>query len=85
MKYTVEVTSSARRQFKKLPEAIQEQLIPKILLLETIPRPSGVKKLQVFDYYRIRIGDYRVVYSINDRAHLVKILDLGHRKDIYRG
>ena len=82
MKYTVEIASSAQRQFKKLPEAIQEDLISKILSLEAIPRPVGVKKLQVFDYYRIRIGDYRVVYSINDKTHLVKILDLGHRKDI---
>ena len=84
MKYTVEITSSAQRQFKKLPAAIQEPLIPKILSLEANPRPVGVKKLQVFDYYRARIGDYRVVYSINDKARVVKILDLGHRKDIYR-
>ena len=84
MKYTVEISSSPQRQFKKLPEVIQEHLISKILSLEEIPRPSGVKKLQVFDYYRIRIGDYRVVYSINDKAWLIKILDLGHRKDIYR-
>jgi mRNA interferase RelE/StbE len=84
MKYTVEITSSAQRQFKKFPGAIQDQLISKILALEDNPRPSGVKKLQVFEYYRIRIGDYRVVYSINDKVHLVKVLDLGHRKDIYR-
>jgi len=84
MKYTVEITSSAQRQFKKLPETIQDQLIPKILALEANPRPTGVKKLQVFEYYRIRMGDYRVVYSINDKVHLIKVLDLGHRKDIYR-
>ena len=84
MKYVVEITSSAQRQFKKLPEAVQEQLIHKILLLESDPRPVGVRKLQAFDYYRIRMGDYRVVFSINDRTHQVKILDLGHRKDIYR-
>lgn len=84
MKYTVEITSSAQRQFKKLSENIQSHLIPKILSLEENPRPVGVKKLQAFDYYRIRIGDYRIVYSINDKTHLVKILDLGHRKDIYR-
>ena len=84
MKYTVEITSSAQRQFKKLPPAIQEHLIPKILALEVNPRPSGVKKLQVFEYYRIRIGDHRIVYSINDKTYLIKVLDLGHRKDIYR-
>jgi mRNA interferase RelE/StbE len=84
MKYTVEITSSAQLQFKKLPETIQENLIPKILALEINSRPSGVKKLQVFEYYRIRMGDYRIVYSINDKTHLIKVLDLGHRKDIYR-
>ena len=84
MKYLVEITSSAQRQFKRLPETVQEQLIHKILSLESDPRPVGVRKLQAFDYYRIRMGDYRVVFSINDRTHQVKILDLGHRKDIYR-
>ena len=83
MKHTVEITSSAQRRFKKLPESIQEHLITKSSSLEVIPRPSGKKKLQIFDDYRIRIGDRRVVYSINDKTKLVKILDLGHRKDIY--
>ena len=84
MKYTVEIASSAQRQFKKLPEAVQGHLISKILSLEEDPRPVGIKKLQIFDYYRIRIGDYRVVCSIDDKVRLVKVLDLGHRKDIYR-
>ncbi len=84
MKYVVEITSSAQRQFKNLPASLQDHLIPKILSLESNPRPVGVTKLQAFDYYRIRIGDYRIVYSINDKARLVKVLDLGHRKDIYR-
>ena len=84
MKYTLEITSSAQRQFKKLPQTLRDRIIPKILSLETNPRPVGVKKLQTFDYYRMRIGDYRVIYSIDDKSHLIKILDLGHRKDIYR-
>jgi len=84
MKYTVEITSSAQRQFKKLPEDIQEHFIPKIFSLEATPRPVGTKKLQASDYYRIRMGDYRIVFSIEDKARLIKILDIGHRKDIYR-
>ena len=84
MKYSLEITSSAQRQFKKLPGIIQDQIITKVLALEMDPRPVGVKKLQTFDYYRIRVGDYRVIYSINDQSRFVKILDLGHRKDIYR-
>ena len=84
MKYTLEITSSAQRQFKKLPKIFQDQITPKILSLELYPRPSGVKKLRSFDYYRIRIGDYRVVYSVDDKYHIVKVLDLGHRKNVYR-
>jgi mRNA interferase RelE/StbE len=84
MRYALEITPSAQRQFRKLPNIIQEHIIPKMLSLEIQPRPIGVKKLQAFDYYRIRIGDYRIVYSIDDKSQIVKILDLGHRKDIYR-
>ena len=84
MKYNLEITSSAQRQFKKLPKTLQDQIIPKILLLELHPRPIGIKKLQSFDYYRIRIGDYRIIYSIDDKSHIVKVLDIGHRKDVYR-
>ena len=84
MKYTLEITSSAQRQFKKLPQTFQDYIIPEILSLEIQPRPVGVKKLQAFDSYRIRVGDYRVIYSIDDKSHIVKILDLGHRKDVYR-
>lgn len=84
MKYSLEITSSAQRQFKKLPPSIQEDITLKILALEKNPRPHGVKKLKVFEYYRIRTGDYRIIYSIDDQKELVKVLDLGHRKDIYR-
>ena len=84
MRYNLEITPTAQRQFKKLSDILQEHITTKILHLEIQPRPVGVKKLQSFDYYRIRIGDYRVIYSIDDKAHAVKILDIGHRKDIYR-
>jgi mRNA interferase RelE/StbE len=84
MKYSLEITSSAQRQFKKLPQTLQDHIIPKILSLEMYPRPSGVKKLQSFDYYRIRIGVYRVIYSIDDKSRVIKVLDIGHRKDVYR-
>ena len=84
MKYFLEITSSAQRQFKKLPIPVQESITPRILALELNPRPHGVKKLKMFEYYRIRVGDYRVIFAINDRKEVVKVLDIGHRKDIYR-
>jgi mRNA interferase RelE/StbE len=84
MKYRIEITSSAEKELQKLPKKPQEHLINKILNLAKHPRPFGSKKLRGSEYYRIRIGDYRVIYCVDDSGKSVKILDLGHRKDIYR-
>ncbi|NQU17937.1 MAG: type II toxin-antitoxin system RelE/ParE family toxin [Candidatus Saganbacteria bacterium] len=84
MKYHIEITSSAEKALRKFPEKFQEHLTTKIFNLGNHPRPFRCKKLRGSGYYRIRIGDYRVVYSINDLKKMVKILDIGHRKDIYR-
>ncbi|MFH1761481.1 MAG: type II toxin-antitoxin system RelE/ParE family toxin, partial [bacterium] len=63
---------------------LQNRLINKILSLNSNPRPRGFKKLLGSNNYRIRTGDYRIVYTIDDKRRIVKILDIGHRKDIYR-
>lgn len=67
MAYSIHIASSAERQFKKLPVTLQERLEKKILALADQPRPHGSEKLQGTDYYRIRIGDYRLIYGLNDR------------------
>lgn len=84
MKYQLEITGTAEKELKKYPQKLQDRLTGKIFGLENQPRPFGCKKLHGSDYFRIRIGDYRVIYSINDNEKIIKILDLGHRKDIYR-
>jgi mRNA interferase RelE/StbE len=83
-KYSIEITTSAQRQFKKLPQNLQDRILPKLFELEIHPRSLGTKKLADSNFYRIRVGDYRIIYSIDDATKNIKILDMAHRRDIYR-
>jgi mRNA interferase RelE/StbE len=83
--YEVKVTNGARKMFKKLSQELQDRIQPKIDELAIEPRPNGVKKLQGEENsYRIRVGDYRVIYDIFDDILLVKIVDIGHRSKVYK-
>ena len=83
-KYRVDIIPKAEKEFLKLSENIRHSLSRKLLSLEENPRPSGSKKLKETEYYRIRAGAYRVVYAISDADKTVKILSIGHRREIYR-
>ena len=61
-----------------------ERVLRRLAALETQPRPADVKKLKGRDAWRIRVGDYRVIYEINDRALHVIIVTVGHRREVYR-
>lgn len=83
--YTVELRPSARRELLKLPRPDQRRLIRAMDALADNPRPRGIKKLAgPDDLYRIRVGDYRVVYTIQDDRLIVLVVRIGHRKDVYR-
>ena len=69
----------------RLALALQNRIRLKLLALEDNPRPFGSQKLRGSDYYRIRIGNYRIIYAIDDAPREVRILDIGHRKDVYKG
>lgn len=85
MNYLIEFSKRAEKQFLALPQSIQKRLVPYINALAETPRPSKVKKLVGEEnQYRIRVGDYRIVYQIQDQLLLVLILKIGHRSDIYR-
>ncbi len=85
MSYTVVISKSVQKQIDNLPPDITLRVIDKIQNLASEPRPDGVVKLKGSDNeYRIRIGDYRVRYEIDDESQLVKILQCKHRKDVYR-
>ncbi len=84
MVYSIEISHSAEKSLKAIPLQIQTRIITKINALSSQPRPSGCKKLLNSTYYRIRVGDYRIIYEIIDKIIKIIILDIGHRKDIYR-
>ena len=82
--YLVTFAASARKELKDLPPDVIARLLPKIRELARNPRPTGCKKLQGYkNRWRIRAGDYRVVYAINDTEKSVDITRIAHRKDVY--
>ena len=82
--YNVIVKPSAEKSLVRLPQQVQAAIIEKLLTLEETPRPAGVKKLQGREGWRVRVGDYRVVYVIDDAKKIVTVLAINHRRDIYR-
>lgn len=84
--YSVEFAPSALRELRDLPRKVQERLATKIEALARNPRPPRVEKIKGQDnQYRIRSGDFRVIYSIFDDRLVVLILKVADRKDVYRG
>jgi mRNA interferase RelE/StbE len=82
--YRIGFRASAEKELRKLPAADLPLLIERISALAGNPRPQGSQKLSAEEKYRIRQGDYRIVYSVDDRKKAVLIVKIGHRKDIYR-
>jgi mRNA interferase RelE/StbE len=85
MAHTVEFSPGAERDFRKLAREIQLRLRPRIDALADNPRPSGAKKLKGrSEMWRIRAGDYRIVYEIRDRILVVLVVRIAHRREVYR-
>ena len=83
--YAVRIKRSAEREMDRLPRSALTRIQKSILALERNPRPVGVQKLQGISQYRIRVGDFRVLYTIDDRSLIVEVVAVGHRRDVYRG
>ncbi|MEJ2866437.1 type II toxin-antitoxin system RelE/ParE family toxin [Actinomycetospora sp. OC33-EN08] len=85
MSYRVEIAPAALRQLRKLDHVARRRVQAAVELLADDPRPPGAVKLSGGDgEWRVRTGDYRVVYEIQDGALLVLVVAVGHRRDIYR-
>lgn len=84
MTYKVIVGKRAARQIKKLPRQLQQEAKLAATALATNPRGMNTKKLQGLEAYRLRWGDLRLIYLIDDEIHLVDITDVADRKDIYK-
>lgn len=84
-RYAVEVTPAASRQIRKLDRNTQKRILARIEKLEEEPRPHDASKLQSpEELYRIRVGDYRIVYQIEDDRLVVLIVKVGNRREVYR-
>ena len=84
MAYQVILKRSAEKELDALQENLRERILRRLLTLEENPRPSGIKKLQGQESFRLRVGDYRVLYTIDDKSKQVFILGVGHRREVYR-
>jgi mRNA interferase RelE/StbE len=85
MVYAVEFATAARRQFRKLPRAVQAMIQPEIDALASEPRPHGVEKMSGEENaYRVRVDDYRIIYEIHDAVLIVVVVRVGHRREVYR-
>lgn len=84
-KYAVQLARSARKEIEALDPPVAERILKRIESLIAEPRPSGVKKLEgSTDQWRIRIGDWRVVYRVDDKEKLVDISVVRHRREVYK-
>ncbi|HEY8665359.1 MAG TPA: type II toxin-antitoxin system RelE/ParE family toxin [Tepidisphaeraceae bacterium] len=84
--YTVAISNTIRRSLKRLPQQLRDRLLGAAYTLADEPRPHGTTKLAGGqNLYRIRVGDYRIVYEIDDEMHQVKVTIIAHRREVYRG
>jgi mRNA interferase RelE/StbE len=85
MAYRILFVSRAEKGFKRLSADIQDRIISEINSLAEDPRPAGAVKLKGSDnLYRVRVGNYRIIYAVEDELLVVLVVDIGHRREIYR-
>lgn len=82
--YSLKLLPSAQRDLDSLDLAILRRLKPKILTLESIPIPVGAIKLTALEGYRVRMGEYRILYRVDHRARTVYLYRIKHRREAYR-
>jgi len=83
-RYTVVIAKQARKQLIGLQRETAERVLQKIEALAVKPRPPDCKKLKGREAWRLRVGDYRVICTVHDVSVVVVVVDVGHRRDIYR-
>ena len=84
MSYRLSILRRAQKELSLVPDAAFERLRDAISSLAKEPRPVGCRKLTGRDGWRLRIGDYRVIYEVDDSERMVTVLHVGHRRDVYR-
>jgi mRNA interferase RelE/StbE len=83
-RYEVFIKPSAEREMNALPANVFSRVAKMILTLESDPRRHGCRKLHGADGFRLRVGDYRIIYLINDATRIVEVIAVAHRREVYR-
>jgi mRNA interferase RelE/StbE len=83
--YEVGFRAGVRKDLKRIPKAGVARIMERTAALAGDPRPPGAERLSALERYRIRQGDFRIVYEIEDRIVTVWVVKVGHRRDVYRG
>jgi len=84
-RHELEITRTAEKKLQSLPLSDQQRVAAAMRKLATDPRPRGCRKLTGYDdIFRIRVGRYRIIYSVEDSKLIILILKIGHRQDIYQ-
>ena len=86
MTYRLAILPSAQRELAAIPSKEQKRINERILRLADTPRPRGITVLQgqKDTYYRLRVGNYRIIYQIQDKMLLILVIKIGHRREVYR-
>lgn len=84
VKYRIEFKKSASKELNSIPNKEIKRILNSIDQLSEEPRGANSKKLSASEYYRIRVGDYRILYKIKDEILIIYIIKIAHRKDVYR-
>jgi mRNA interferase RelE/StbE len=82
--YRVRIEKQASKALEKLDTVTQNRIVEVIRSLADNPRPPGSRKMKNREGWRVRIGDYRVIYGINDERSVVSVAKIGHRREVYR-
>ena len=84
MAYSVFLKRSAEKELIHLPETVHDKVVTKLISLKDNPRPVGARKLEGREGYRPRVGNYRILYLVDDAAKRVDVVSIAHRRDVYR-
>ncbi len=83
--YSLRIKKSAERELRAIRQPDLGRIVKRIHGLAQDPHPAGHEKLSGQDRYRVRQGDYRIVYAVDDEGKVVEIVKIGHRREVYRG
>ncbi|MEK6552915.1 MAG: type II toxin-antitoxin system RelE/ParE family toxin [Bacteroidota bacterium] len=85
MSFIVQIPKKVERKLSHLPDSVIDKILPHLKILSGNPFPQNSKKLHNRESYRLRVGDYRIIYEVNPKEKIIIIQRIAHRQDVYKG